>query len=198
MAKKIIPGNTDGLFVGIDNLAEFQKAIKRLARDEVLVGVPEETTGREDAISQASGITNASLAYIHDNGAPEARIPQRPFMIPGMERSKQNVTELLGKMANYGLQQTPNVAKVDEGFNRIGLIVRDNMREVIAEGIAPALADMTLRARAAKGRKGAKLELERRAAGIPPGTDLATPLLDTGELNKSLNWVVRKRSDRSA
>lgn len=195
VAKKIVP-NGSGLFITQDNLGELRKSILRLARDEVLVGVPAETTVRPDAI-EGGKVNNATLAYIHDNGAPEARIPQRPFMIPAIEAQKDNVTDILAKTAQYGLALQPSEAKIDEGFDRVGMAVVGEMREIIAAGIAPALAPATLRARAAKGRKGAQLELDRRAAGLPPGMDLATPLLDTGEMNKSLTWVIRRKSARS-
>ncbi len=190
MPKKIVPGGVDGVHVAVDNLTELKQAIARLTRDVVLVGVPEETTARNDPQSLAIGLTNAALAYIHDNGAPEAKIPQRPFMIPGMNRSKSEVVKLLTKTASYGLSGQPN--KIPEGLERVGLLVRDNIRSTIDEGIPPPLAKLTLQKRAAKGRKGAQAELDRRDAGVAPSLD-PRPLIDTGEMRKSITWVVRPR-----
>lgn len=196
MGKKLIPANESGVFVKQDNLSELRKAIKRLVRDEVLCGIPAETTVRPDALSGGQ-INNATIAYIQDNGAPEAKIPARPFYRPAVQNQKKAVVDLLTKMANYGLDNPAQVNKIDEGFDRIGMAIVGEMRNIIAAGIPPPLAPRTLRARAAKGRKGAQLELDRREAGLPAGTDLATPLLDTGEMNKSLTWVIRKKSARS-
>lgn len=194
MAKKIIPAGKSGLFNSIDNLPELRKTLKRLVRDEVLVGVPEEKTERDDPVSQAHDITNAALAYIHDNGAPEAKIPARPFMLPGMARSKDEVTATLTKTAQYAL--VGDMGKIEQGYERVGLIVVDNIQATIQEGIPPPLAKRTLQARAAKGRKGAQLELDRREQGINPGVDLAKPLIDTAEMLKSISYVIRRRSER--
>lgn len=55
------------------------------------------------------------------------------------------------------------------------------------------LADSTVEARARRGRKGAKAELARRAAGESPGTTLAKPLYDTGKYLASITHVVRDK-----
>lgn len=200
MGKKLINDKANGLHVSIDNLPELYASLKDLAANEVLVGVPEENTNRENPLEAKAGITNASLAYIHDNGAPEARIPARPFMLPGMTAVLPKATETLGKAAQYALRAgrvpAENRAKVNEGLERVGLMAVSSIRAVIGEGIPPPLSEMTLRKRAAKGRKGAAYELERRAKGLAPQMLLALPLIDTGEMRKSITYVVRPRSAR--
>lgn len=181
-----------GLKVKYDGFEALEKSIARLARDEVLVGFPEDTTQRDDPDSK--DVTNAALGYIHDNGAPEANIPARPFMIPGITRVMPKVEATLHKMAQYGL--AGDVAKIDEGFERIGFLGVDGITSTIREGVPPPLAELTLKKRAAKGRKGAQAELNRRAAGYGPSLQLATPLMDTNEMLKSVTYVVRNRSQR--
>ncbi|HCN2843789.1 TPA: hypothetical protein N6R16_004997, partial [Escherichia coli] len=51
----------------------------------------------------------------------------------------------------------------------------------------------TVEARARRGRKGATLELARRVAGESPGTDLAKPLIDTGQYRRAITHVVRDK-----
>lgn len=194
MAKKLYNDSKNGLHVKADNMPELRAALRVLMRDEVLVGYPEDTTERDDPESKAQGITNASLAYIHDNGAPEANIPARPFMIPGIEACQEQVTSILARSAQYVL--AGNVSKVKEGFERVGLAAVGSIQSTIRNGIGPALAEVTLIKRAAKGRKGAQAELDRRAEGYAPGLDLATPLMDTNEMLKSTNYVVRNRNRR--
>lgn len=190
---KSIDGKS-GLTVRIDTLPDLRAAIKLLVRDEVLVGFPEETTERPPEEGEKSNITNASLGYIHDNGAPEVNIPARPFMLPGMEAVQGKSTELLAKQAQYVLQG--NVAKVGEGYERLGLLVVASIQNTITAGIGPALADSTVRRRAKKGRKGAQAELNRRAAGYGASLQLAKPLVDTAEMLKSVTYVVRNRNKR--
>lgn len=192
--RKMSDGNGNGLRVTIDTLPDLRAALKVLIRDEVLVGFPEETTERDEPEERAAGITNAALGYIHDNGAPEARIPARPFMIPGMTAVQGPVTDLLAKQAQYVLKG--DAIKVSEGNTRLGMMVVDSIRATIVAGIPPPLAELTLKKRAARGRKGAKEELTRRANGYGASLDLAKPLIDTGEMMKSVTYVVRNRNKR--
>lgn len=191
MAKKLVDFKQDGLHVTLDNTEELEKAINLLLMSEVLVGFPEETTDRpDDPVSNPMKITNASLGYIHDNGAPEAHIPARPFMEPGMKSVEGQVTDTLAKAAQYALAGRSEA--VGRGFERVGLIAVKGIQTTIRQGIPPPLADSTLRARAKKGRAGANKELERRAKGLAPGMHNAVPLMDTNEMLKSVSYVVRK------
>ena len=193
MGKKLVPAHQNGLHITIDNMPELQAALKALARDEVLVGIPEDKTERPpDGEGKPDPATNAALAYIHDNGAPEANIPARPFMIPGIEKVQDKNVAVLVAMAQYALQGAP-ATKIREGFERIGLQTQLSIQRTIQDGIPPPLADRTLKARAKKGRKGAKEELERRGQGYAAGIDLARPLIDTGEMLKKISYVVRRR-----
>lgn len=193
MAKKYF-SDGNGLRVAYDGMPELRRALEKLAGREVLVGVPESKTERDDPDSKAAGITNASLAYIHDNGAPEARIPARPFMIPGIERMLPFATDTLAQAARYGLAGEPQ--KVEDGFDRVGLAAVSAIQSTIREGIPPPLADATVRARAKKGRAGAQPELNRRAAGYGASLQLAKPLIDTSNMIKSITYVVRNRNQR--
>lgn len=184
-----------GLKVKVDSLPELRAALLVLARDEVLVGVPEDNTERPpEGDDEKLPITNAALAYIHDNGAPEQNIPARPFMIPGITNAQDKITDTLKKAAQYVLQG--NADKVTEGFERTGIEAVDSIRAVIIAGIPPPLADVTVQARARKGRKGAQAELNRRAAGYGASLQLAKPLVDTGEMLKSIAYVIRNRNKR--
>ena len=196
MGKKLVNQKASGMHTTIYNMPELRAAIARLARDEVLVGVPSETTDRKNEDGTKSDITSAALAYIHDNGAPEAHIPARPFMIPGMEDAVPQVTKILAAGAKALLNGQPE--KVNDAFVGAGLKAQLAIQNKINEGIPPPLADSTVRKRAAKGRKGAQEELNRRAAGYGASLQLAKPLVDTGEMRKSITYVIRNRSQRSS
>lgn len=186
---------TSGLRVKVDNLPALAAAMRMLGSREVLVGFPEDSTEREEEGGAKAPITNAALAYIHDNGAPEVKIPARSFMVPAIDSVKPQVTNILKKAAEYGLQG--NQDKVEEGFERVGMLGVKAIRDTINAGVPPALADSTVKARARKGRKGAQAELNRRDAGYGASLQLAKPLIDTAEMLKSSNYVVRPRSARS-
>jgi len=176
------------------------RAIDQMASNEVLVGFPEASTDRkpEDSEDGPKDLTNAALGYIHDNGAPEANIPARPFMVPGIAAAKSKITKIAKHMGQAALNAKEPQEAISQGLHMMGLTAQASIRNVINEGIDPPLSDRTLRARASKGRKGAKQELANRANGLPPGKELAKPLVDTGQLRNAVNYVIRNRKRRSA
>lgn len=150
----------------LDNWPTFRASLGNLTSD-VLVGVPADKTTRKDVM------TNASLAYIHDQGSPAANIPARPFMRPGIMEVKDFIAKELEKGARGAMHG--DAGAVDIALNRAGLKAQASIRGKINEGIAPELAESTLAARRARGRTGTK------------------PLVDTGQLRNSINYVVRKK-----
>jgi hypothetical protein len=90
-------------------LEELRASLSILADVEVLVGVPEETTDVRNEDGQEY-ITNAALAYIHDNGEPSANIPARPFMVPGITAVQEKIAGQLRKVATRGLTDPDTVA----------------------------------------------------------------------------------------
>lgn len=184
-----MPQKPSSLRVKYDRVEELHEALQALAEHEVLVGFPEETGERQ----ASDAPTNAMLGYIHDNGAPEANIPARPFMREGIERSLDQVTDILGSGARAALKD-PHIATIEKIFDRVGFAAEVGIKRQINEGPPPPLAEMTLRRRAARGRKGAQEELDARAAGLPPSTALAKPLVDTGQMRNAVKYVIRKRT----
>lgn len=182
-----------GLRVTREGLKDVQARVYDLTKTEVLVGFPDETAERTREDGLPTAVTNASLAYIHDNGAPEQNIPARPFMIPGIADAKDRLANKLAQLAKAVVQGKDVVA---QGFTQVGLIAQASIRAKINEGVPPPLSEATLRDRARRGRKGAAEELANRAQGLPPSTDLAKPLVDTGQLRNAVNYVVRRRKAR--
>jgi len=151
-----------------NNFPTFRASLKHLESD-VLVGVPAEYGARKDE----GAMNNATLAYIHDNGSPAANIPARPFMQPGIEAGRERISKLLeqgARAAMYG-----NAGSVEQALQKAGLVAQANIRAAINSGLPPALAPSTLAARKARGRTGEK------------------PLVDTGQLRNSINYVVRAK-----
>lgn len=66
---------------------------------QVLVGIPD-----SNATRTGGPISNATLGYIHEFGAPEASGPPRPFLIPGVEASLGDVEPYLGDAAEAALE----------------------------------------------------------------------------------------------
>jgi hypothetical protein len=157
-----------GLHTVVDNVAKVIGGIAAIATTRVMVGVPAEKGSRTDG----EPINNAALAYIHNNGAPEAGIPAREFMRSGIDAKKAEITAGLEKTGQAALDGKPEA--VDRGFHRVGLIGQAALRAKITEGPFTPLKEATIEARRRRGRTGTK------------------PLLDRGELRNALSYVIRK------
>lgn len=175
-----------------DKMGDLLKAVRDMTRKEVLAGYPDgEDKPREDDDGNPVEITNAALAYIHNTGEPSHNIPARPFMIPGIEDVQD---EIIDRMKKVGVAALDGDSQgVDKGLNAVGLVAQNGIRNKIQEGPFEPLAESTLRARAARGRKGAQEELDRRAAGEDPGVELARPLIDTSQMRSAATYAVRDK-----
>ncbi len=184
----------DGVHLVKDRTSALIEATRGLTKQEVLVGVPGETNfkGRE-----AGEPSNAALAYVHDNGAPEANIPARPFMRPGMKQAQKAIVAQLESAGKAGI--AGDSVKVTARLHAAGLAAVASIRAVITAGIPPPLAPSTVRGRIAR-RASATWRKKRRAevaanvaAGAAPGEGIFTPLIDTGALRAAITHVIRPR-----
>lgn len=156
--------------VNKDAANDLLKQITTLTRSKVLVGVPASKAARdpvEDAHGADQSINNAELAYIHDNGAPEANIPARPFMRPGIESAKAPISNAMQRGAKAALDG--NASAVDQALTRAGIAAQTGIQEKITDGPFAPLKPATI------ARKGSD-----------------KPLIDTGQLRRSINFVVDK------
>jgi len=158
-----------GAVVVINKLPKLLAAINGLTMQSVYVGVPRDETVR----NETGPMNNATLAYIMEHGAPEAGIPARPFLIPGVEECKDKVGKQLAAAAKGAVQG--NKIGIEEGLGRAGMVAQNSVRAKINSGINPPLAKSTLAARRRRGRTGTK------------------PLIDTGQLRNSITYVIRKK-----
>ena len=160
-----------GVTTRVDNAKAILDALRSLTKKDVLVGIPSEDSGRDDV-----PFGNAGIGYINEYGSPEQNIPPRPHLVPGVKSAEEQTVPQLKAAAQAALDGNAAGA---ESYMTI-------------TGFTP-LADSTVEARARRGRKGATLELARRAAGESPGTELAKPLIDTGQYRRAITHVVRDK-----
>src|ERR1700675_3133764 len=84
-----------GVFLKSDRVREVTKKFATLQSRVVLAGIPGAKNARDDG-----PITNATLGYIHNFGAPESNIPAREFMSPGIRSVKTNIAEYFRQIAD--------------------------------------------------------------------------------------------------
>lgn len=155
-----------------DNLGEFLDNIKVLTETQVLVGVPAKQTERE-AGTDIDGMNNATLAYIHDNGAPEVNIPARPFMAPGIEDAKSPISKHLKKAGEATLAGDRSLAM--KHYHAAGEVAAVSIKKRIWSGPFEPLKESTLS--------------NRRNRKIAP-REGTKPLIDTSQMLRSIDYVV--------
>lgn len=158
-------GGNVSVKVSRDKLADVLKALGELSKKDVLVGIPQEESGR------AGTVTNAELLYIHTNGSPINNIPARPVIEPAIEKDKNNITTLLKDATKKALDG--DSAGSMKSLELAGMEGQNASRDWFTNpennGWAPNSPVTIL-------RKGSE-----------------NPLIDTGELRKSITYVVRDK-----
>lgn len=155
-----------------DNVAAVLAAIQGLVSRQVLVGIPSAKAERQND-EPGEPINNAQLGYIHEFGSPQANIPARPFLLPGVEMVEDKVADRLQKAAKAAIKGDSN--KVEAELHAAGLAAQAGARFQLNSGEHEALAPSTVAARRRRGRTGDK------------------PLVDTGQLRNSITYVVRDK-----
>lgn len=167
--------------VSKDMTPALRKVLGMLATSKVLVGIPAEGASRSEG-----GINNAALGYLFEHGSPETNMPPRPWLVPGVQAARDEISQHLAIGARNAIQATLHSngdvragrAEADKALHRVGLVAQNSMRGRIQSGIAPALSERTIYAR-----------LHRRRNRRSPGP--MTPLIDTGVFLKSITYAVR-------
>ena len=172
--------------------------VELLTQSRVLVGVPEQTAGRKASAVGGVGVgpldespsggeniedNNAAIGYIQNFGAPELRIPPRPFLVPGVKNALELLTSIFRKVAKDALNG--NFAAVDIGLHKVGLICQNQVRRKLTEGPFLPLSPVTVAMRAAKHNR------------KKPSLADYVPLIDTGRLRQSITYAIELKGTTS-
>lgn len=160
-----------------DRVSEVLKTLRQLTQNEVLVGVPAEDAGRKPDPDDPHPLNNAEIGFILEHGAPEANIPARPHLVPGVQAEQDKIAKVLKMGAGKALEG--DAKGLADSLVAAGLIAERGVKNKITDGPFVPLAPMTIAKRKAKGRTSVK------------------PLIDTGQYRNSITHVVRKRSKRN-
>jgi phage gpG-like protein len=163
--------------VKVDNLKAVLKALEGIALDNVLVGVPEDKSGREAKEGEPAGpINNAQLAMIHEYGSPAAHIPARPFLEPGIIHSHAEIVADLREGAKEVLD-TLNPKAAGKSLNKAGMHASTQVKKEFTDNNWEPL----------KQPRGKKGRSHRKGAAV-----VEKPLIDTGALRASISDEIKK------
>ena len=160
---------TVNLVLAVNNIPQLIAALDALENREVLVGFPSDGKPRE----KGDPITNAELAYIHNQGSPANGIPQREFMEPGIREVETDITARMESTGRKALEGDKDA--VEKGLSGVWLIAEAGIKSKIVAGPFQALAPSTIRAR------------QRQ------GMTRTEPLDATGQMLAAVTSVVRTR-----
>lgn len=182
--------------VTTDHVTKVVQGLTALLSKEVLIGIPEDSGGRNDG-----PVNNATIGYAMEFGLPEQNVPARPFLIPGVNAARQTAVVQLRKATDKALEG--DKAGAERAMYKAGAIAMNFVKAKISSNIPPPLSPKTIRARKyARKTKGRRPEEERYfelvKGGMDPGsaqtTAGITTLINTGQLRNSITYVLGRKA----
>jgi hypothetical protein len=147
------------------------EVMKKFRHDEVLIGIPAETTKRNDQ----DPINNASLMAIANFGSPAQNIPPWPILKIGIMNAQEQISKAMRAATLAGLKK--GFTALGPYFERVGIIASNSVKKVLnSQEDVPAdkPEESTLAARKREGFKGTKYWLR------------------TGQLRNAITYVVNR------
>lgn len=163
-----------------DRVDAVLASVRALTTDRLLIGVPAENATRPDDGEEP--VNNATLAYVHEHGAPEINLPARPFLGPGIEDAREALERRFRQGAMAALNGTPDAAA--RTLHGAGLMAVNAVVERLTNGPHTPLSPAYYNERLAE---------ELAKTGAPMGPAEVTILVRSGEMRRSITYVIRKR-----
>lgn len=164
------------------------ESLKKLARKAVYVGIPESAAARD-----IGRINNAQLMYIHTNGSPLKHIPVRPVIEPALEANKAIVMEQLERVAEATLDGDDQMA--EQALIAAGRVGANAAKRWFTDSRNgwPKNKPSTVRNKIRKLRGTSYQEALDILDSDGDISAIDTPLIDTGELRRSITFVTGEK-----
>lgn len=153
----------------LELLNKEKLALEKLNKYEILIGVRSSNKNRKNK----SGVTNAELMFIHENGSPLRKIPSRPVLRLTIEKVKNSLlNKTIDKCVKGILEKNWSEKEIDFEFDKLCLKIESIARKMIYQntGILAPNAESTI----------AKKKSNH-------------PLFDTGQLARSITCIYIKK-----
>lgn len=186
----------NGSNVVTNNLPKLKAAFDKLSNRGVYVGIPADKAARSDS----GGMNNATIGYIAEHGAPEAGVPARRWLAPGIKNAGDGIATQLKSAAKA--QMKNDEERVEQHLNRAGMIAATSCKKIIDEGLSPALKPATIlgrrHGRGTKSmRKSEKAYQEAMKGGMNASEAQAAagvkPYINTRQFFRSITYVLRSK-----
>jgi hypothetical protein len=157
----------------LEMTTEMVERLGEMKKKAVFVGLPKDKVG---GAIYGDGMTVIQIGAIHEYGAPEQGIPERSFLRVPFATKRDEVNKAVAAQYEAVINGKRDVIA---GLGLIGVIATNISKgSFVSAGYGKwkALEPATIRAKTVRGKAG------------------TTPLIDTGTLRNSINWVVRNAS----
>lgn len=156
-----------------DEYKRLAKALRFAKENYVLIGIPQKKTHREK-----EAVTNAELLFIHTKGSPINNIPARPVIEPAIADDKERLGSMLKKMMTLAMEG--KYEEATQQLKRVGMRGQNISRAWFTnpKNNWPPNSSAVEKAKRKKGATEPK------------------PLIDTGELRKSITYVLVSKGGR--
>lgn len=183
---------------GKDLTPEVKKLLDDLARTQVLVGVPEGSDSQRPA--GTGDITNAELLYVHTHGVRQKEM--RDEMNPKVESGQMTYSkayQLWLQTHGSPLWQSPPRPVIEPAIEHNKEPIAKQLRKVAETALDGQDPEAELQKAGMLGQNAARDWFTNPANNWAPNSPLTEarkgsdrPLIDTGELRKSITYVVEK------
>lgn len=181
-------------WVKIDKVNDVVKALGSLVKTNVLVGIPESETERENQAEP----NNAALGYIHEHGSPAQNIPARAFLVPGVRGAEKEYRPRLIKAAQLALDGKAKDAlkQMDAAGLIAEMAAKDKIQSGPFEPLKPETVANRWKSRKTKSMRDSEVAyLKMVKEGVSPADAQTsaeiTPLINTGSLRNSITHIIR-------
>ncbi len=161
-------------------LKALKKRIEKLAASspQVSVGIMADGKPRTDE----SPLTNAEIGAVHEYGAPDAGIPTRPWLRPGVAKNSAQYVEAISKAVKAEVEGRGG--SMVQALGLVGAKAAADVRNYVTQGpeITPTNAASTKKRKEAKTRKGSKGKTRT--------------LVDTSQMIRGVTWKVSEKGTK--
>ena len=133
------------------------------------------TAGYLDNTKYADGTPVATVAAQNEFGNPAKNIPSRPFFRHAIKANKQKWAETAGRLIESAIE---GQISESQALDQLGAMIAGDIQESILDGDFEPLKKSTLVARQSR----------KRTPGVAN-----KPLIDTGHMMRSVDYVVEKK-----
>ena len=151
---------------------ELNKILQEIGKKQCLIGIPEGKASRDTGVK----INNATIGYINEFGSDRMHIPARPHLIPGVKKSHSKIASIMEAFLKKKLSFKGG--DIRKALEACGLVASSSVKTLMQEGLHPALAQSTIKAR------------QRQTQGDHSGD---IPLINTGNYLAHITYVVTRK-----